>query len=505
MLHRLELSGVETTEQVLLQHGSYCAKPVEVLYKGLKCTGKRLDQELARREDGASGDAATSEGLLLERFESHCTRLSELRHPHLVQFMGVFYEDESDRTSHRLPMMVTEHLPASLDNVLLQYGTLADELSYSVLKDVALGLTYLHSRSPPFLHGELGACNVLLTWDMTAKLSDSGVSALLGLSLEQRRKLGKHTLVHLPPEVLSSQVQSLTKKADSYGYGVLMIHTLSGEFPEYLSRKAELVSKTGSVADMKGIDDLLGGINSDHPLSSLVLQCISQTSDLRPEASRIYSIISEMMLQFPSPSFERRIEILQRVLKATRERKLSGQEHPRGHVTRKDSIANLANSLEIEHLKLQIEELQVENRGLRTSMSKQQGVVSARDHEMAAKLMAKDQEIVAKRQEIVALQSTIDSCEATISAKEATVHGLKNQLKHLQMYLATKHEVSGCNVIDVRDLIVHRVEPLNALHPCCRQRQVATNEGILPGTTDALLLTGSTLSLMCSEQLNCTR
>ena len=76
------------------------------------------------------------------------------------------------------------------------------------------------------------------------------------------------------------------------------------------------------------------------------------------------------------------------------------------------------------------------------SLSKQQGVVSARDHEMAAKLMAKDQEILAKQQELSAMESTIDSCQATISAKEATVHGLRNQLKHLQTYLATKHEVS---------------------------------------------------------------
>ena len=446
LLHRFELSGVEITDQVPSQHyGSCLAKPSEILYKGLKCTGRRISQQLARKD---GGDATSDAGLLLERYEAHCARLSELRHPHLVQFMGVFYEadgsgEEADKPSQRLPMMVTEHLPASLENVLQRYGTLPDELSYSILKDVALGLTYLHSRSPPILHGELVASNVLLAWDMTAKLSDVGVSSLLELSLEQRRQLGKHTLVHLPPEVLSSQVKAMTKKADSYGYGVLMIHALSGEFPEYLSRKAELVSKTGSIADMKGVDDLLGGINSDHPLSSLVLQCISRTSDLRPEASRIYSTISEMMLQFPVPSFERRIEILQRVVKATKERKMSGQENTRSHITRKDSIANLANSLEIEHLKLQIDELHVENRGLRTSLSKQQGVVSARDHEMAAKLMAKDQEIVAKQQELAALQSTIESCQATISAKEATVHGLKNQLKHLQMYLATKHEVSG--------------------------------------------------------------
>ena len=109
---------------------------------------------------------------------------------------------------------------------------------------------------------------------------------------------------------------------------------------------------------------------------------------------------------------------------------------------RKDSIATLSNSIEIEHLKLQIEELQVENKGLLSSLRKQQSFVSARDHEMAAKLMAKDQEILAKHEELCAREAAVEACQATIAAKEATVQGLTKQLRHLQDYIATKHQVS---------------------------------------------------------------
>ena len=433
-MQRLELKGVKGTGQDLGQ-GCYYAQTTEVLYRGLKCSARKINLDLIREQTTENGD----DSKVVERFAKYCAVLSELRHPHVIQFMGIYQDSEKT-------FIISECLPATLDTVLERYGCLPEELSHSILQDVALGLTYLHGLNPPVNHGELVASNVLLSWDMSAKLSDVGVATLLGLGPEQRRNIGKYALAHLPPEALamsaSRRVYS-NKKTDSYSYGVLMIHTLSSEFPEYIARKAERTRtySMGSDADLNGIEDILEGVHTDHPLSSLILQCISWAADLRPEASQILSTISEMMLQFPAPSFERRVQILQRVLKITHERKASGQ---RDTIVRKDSIANLANSIEIEHLKLQIDELQVENRGLRTSLSKQQKFVSARDHEMAAKLMAKDQEILAKQQELFAQEAAIDASKATVSAKEATINGLTNQLKHLQGYLATKHEVSAC-------------------------------------------------------------
>lgn len=441
LLRKCELKGVEDTGRELLQ-GCYYAKSTEVTYKGLKCVARTINQDYL----GGSADQ-----LIEHLYEAHCTRLVELRHPHLLQFIGI-----RDVDNYQLSL-VTEQLPMSLAEALQLYGKLPDSINYSILRDVALGMVYLHSRSPmPVIHGELTAHNVFLTIDMTGKIGDMGVSNLLNLTPSRRKAIGHKALFHLPPESLAlpsterspsraAQIM-ISKKLDSYSYGVLMIHILSSEFPDYIARRAH--SLCGAVltavpADTDGVREVLGGVNSDHPLSSLILQCINQVADLRPELSQILSTILEMMLQFPPFSVKKKLEVLQSIVQASLQRRAGGgASRSKPVAARKDSITTMANSLEIEHLKLQIEELHVENRGLRMSLSKQRDIISAKDHEMAAKLMAKDQEIVAKCRELSAQDAMVETYKATVAVKESTLSVLTNQMQHLQVHIANKHEVS---------------------------------------------------------------
>lgn len=441
LLKKCELKGVEDTGRELLQ-GCYYAKSTEVTYKGLKCVARTINPDYL----GGSADQ-----LIEHLYEAHCARLLELRHPHLLQFIGIRYVENYQLS------LVAEQLPMSLAEALQLYGKLPDSINYSILREVALGMVYLHSRSPtPVIHGELTAQNVFLAIDLTAKIGDMGVSNLLNLTPSRRKAIGHKALVHLPPESLAlpsterspsraAQIM-VSKKLDSYSYGVLMIHTLSSEFPDHIARRAHGLCGavlTAAPTDSDGVSEVLGGVNSDHPLSSLILQCINQMADLRPELSQILSTISEMMLQFPPFSVKKKLEVLQSIVQASLQRRAgSGASRSKPVAVRKDSIITMANSLEIEHLKLQIEELHVENRGLRMSLSKQREIISARDHEMAAKLMAKDQEIVAKCRELSAQEAMVEAYKATIAAKEGTLSVLTNQMRHLQVYIANKHEVS---------------------------------------------------------------
>lgn len=450
LLKKCELKGVEDTGRELVQ-GCYYARSTEVTYKGLKCLARTIAPEclgaVAARDGGRERSAEQLEHL----FDNHCAKLLELRHPHLLQFIGIRYEHNQLSSLS----LVTEHLPMSLSQALEQYGRLPESINYSILRDVSLGMVYLHTRSPtPVIHGELMASNVFLTADMTAKIADMGVSSLLNLTPSRRKSIGYAALSHLPPESLalpsaerspsrSAQIM-LNKKLDSYSYGVLMIHVLSAKFPEYVARRAH--SLCGAVLNAEtytnGVEEILGGVNADHPLSSLLLQCINQVADLRPELSQILSTILEMMLQFPVHSLGRRLEMIQSVVQSSSPKREDGGQGKYKPSARKDSITTLANSLEIEHLKLQIKELHVENRGLRLSVTKQREIVSARDHEMAAKLMAKDQEIIVKYQELSAQEAMVEAYKATITAKEGTLSVLTNQMQHLQKFIANKHEVS---------------------------------------------------------------
>ena len=117
-------------------------------------------------------------------FVRECQLMSTLRHPNIVQFLGVCFLQGS-----RLPALVMERLLTSLHDLLdpetqpppgaptpLSFFTIS--LKCSVLHDVASGLAYLHERSPPVIHRDFSARNVLLNSGLVGKIADLGVARI---------------------------------------------------------------------------------------------------------------------------------------------------------------------------------------------------------------------------------------------------------------------------------------------------------------------------------------
>ena len=143
--------------------GSYAAV-IEVDYKGLRCAGKKIHRVLY---EGQVDN-------LVRRFEEECRLLSQLRHPHIVQFLGIYFEVDTNA-----PVLVMEFLPTTLTQCLDCYGIMPEEINCSILQDVAVGLRYLHDRRDPIIHRDLSANNVLLAADMRAKISDLGMAKIV--------------------------------------------------------------------------------------------------------------------------------------------------------------------------------------------------------------------------------------------------------------------------------------------------------------------------------------
>ena len=98
-----------------------------------------------------------------------CTLLFGLRHPHIIQYLGLCASDS------RSPLVVMEYLPHSLDHVMKNTKKFPLAMKHSLLFDVARGMEYLHCRPSPIIHGKVTATNIMLTSAMVAKLSDIGV------------------------------------------------------------------------------------------------------------------------------------------------------------------------------------------------------------------------------------------------------------------------------------------------------------------------------------------
>ena len=271
-------------------------------YRGLKCAGKKLYPVLYEQGVGET----------VRRFEGECRLLAQMRHPNIVQFIGVYFEEGS-----RVPILVMEFLPTTLARCIDTYGLLPKEISYSILHDAALGLYYLHSQTPPTIHRDLSANNVLLTPNMTAKISDLGVARILNLTPQQMSRMTQTpgTPAYMPPEAMRPNPVYDTR-IDEFSYGILMIHVLCGRWPLPLCEAAVVNPANRAqllpVSEAERRDEYLQQIGNAHPLMGLILRCVSNDPQQRARAAEIVQQMEDLIHQFP-PTFANQVEMLQRI------------------------------------------------------------------------------------------------------------------------------------------------------------------------------------------------
>ena len=290
-----KLTEIRMTDREL-GHGSY-ATVIELEYLGLKCAGKKIHDLLLRQ-----GDTSYT----VRRFEEECRLLSQIRHPNIVQFLGVYFQQ-----GVRAPILVMEFLPTNLTSCIEEYGILPKSTSYSILHDVAVGLHYLHSQTPPIIHRDLSSNNVLLTSNMTAKISDLGVARILRLTPLQVSRMTQTpgTPAYMPPEVMVAN-PTYDRSVDEFSCGIMMIHMFSGQWPEPQIGQTRFVNDSlVPVTEAERREVFLRSIGNDHPLMDLILKCINNNPLGRVHTSELVERLAEMRLQFPAP-FANHLEML---------------------------------------------------------------------------------------------------------------------------------------------------------------------------------------------------
>ena len=450
---RFQLEGVEGPG-VEIGRGSY-AVVEEYDFQGLSCVGKSIHQTLY---DSAF---ARERETMLERFEGECDMLSRLRHPNIVQFLGVHFKEGSP-----LPVLLMEQLDSTLAACVDRYGRLSDEPCYSVLRDVAVGLRYLHGHTPsPIVHRDLTANNVLLTPDLTAKISDLGVAKILNLSPARMTQMTTcpGTPSYMPPEALVARPIYSTKM-DIFAYGNLMTHVFCGRWPvpaEIFRANPSNPNDMTALTEVQRREEYLNDIGEAHPLMDLMRQCLSNNPTVRPDIPEILRTVKEVMPQFPR-AFENKVEVLQRIQadatdkaslnaqvsnlstqveqRADQVRDLSTQiERKEGELRtlsdeKADQVTNLSTQIEqkegrLRALSAQLEQLQkiteektetlsavhgVEVAGLRVSLDE----LRAEAEGLRAAVRAKEERLRAKEQEIEAAQDIIKVTEQEVATKE---------------------------------------------------------------------------------------
>ena len=201
-LKRYVILNVKRTG-IKLGSGSYgIVEELEI--KSLICAGKRIHESLIE-----AGNAGVQ--CIAGKYVQECQLMSDMRHPHIVQFLGVCFLPDSS-----LPVLVMERLLMSLDDLLKNIPDIPLAVKRSMLADVSKGLVYLHNRSPPIIHRDLSATNILLNSAMVAKISDLGNSRIADQLV---MSCIPGTPSYMPPEALYSHPGC---EADRSHYGTEM-------------------------------------------------------------------------------------------------------------------------------------------------------------------------------------------------------------------------------------------------------------------------------------------
>ncbi|XP_065917610.1 uncharacterized protein [Dysidea avara] len=286
-IHHLKIptSDVKPTDNVL-GYGSY-GKVFEVEYNGKLCAGKEVHPYMI--EHANKEERAKVKGIFLR----DCEVWSALRHPNLVQFLGIYYPS-SDESG--LPVMVMEKMQETMTSLVEKRDNIPLMVKLSILHDVSQGLSYLHSCNPAIVHRDLSSSKILLTSDLDAKITDYGLAKATMIEISKTITKSLNATAFLPPEALGTNLMKYGPPIDVFSFGGMILHISSRQWP------VPKASKTGMNAGgrlvLSEVDrrqqylDMMVGASSD--LKPLAISCLADDPEKRPAAIEISEVLKKM-------------------------------------------------------------------------------------------------------------------------------------------------------------------------------------------------------------------
>ena len=268
-----------------LGHGSYGA-----VYKAkcdqLPCAAKVLHPTILDPTDPGVGK-------VMQQFQQECAFLENIRHPNIVQYLGMTRDPES-----RLPVLLMELLDESLTKMLeCSQQSLAYYVQVDICHDVALAVAYLHSND--IIHRDLSSNNVLIMAKSRAKVTDFGMSKLAGAAPNMTPlTMCPGTLAYMPPEALSEPA-IYTKKLDCFSEGVIMIQMCTRLWPEPGPRTKTVpfpASPIGitlmPVPEPERRKNHIDMIDHGHGLLPIAMNCLHYQENERPSSEELCQMLA---------------------------------------------------------------------------------------------------------------------------------------------------------------------------------------------------------------------
>ena len=292
VVKRIGFENIQIFKDQSLGVGSY-GKVYRAKCDDLLCAAKLIHETLFDPTAQQLVACQREHRLPMRRFEQECEFLSTIRHPNIVQYLGIYQDTDTG-----LPALLMELMDDSLTHFLENSPQLIPyHIQVNFCHDITVALSFLHCNG--IIHRDLSSNNVLLIGNVRAKVTDFGMAKLDDQNPQATQlafTMCPGTDVYMPPEAVQEE-PVYTEKIDCFSFGVIAVQILSRQFPKPSNRKKRipinlpgLPSNTMAEVPIPEIERRQNHISTIDPNDTLLkvaLDCLKDRDVERPSAQQI--------------------------------------------------------------------------------------------------------------------------------------------------------------------------------------------------------------------------
>lgn len=231
----------------------------------------------------------------LADFAQEMKVMKELRHPNIVEYMGVCLQKPK-------LCIITEYLPnGCLEKYMTKKAiksTVPLETVLGFALDIARGLNWMHHRG--YIHRDVKPANLLVSNSETVKLADFGLCIMLDQAdqtdfMQVEAYLGQAgTMWYMSPEVLMNEKYGV--KCDTYSFAVVVCELLNSTC--FRSYGTEPKGRVREDAFARAVWDGLRPVlpkSAPTVLTKLITSCWAHEPSSRPSLDDVIVLLEQML------------------------------------------------------------------------------------------------------------------------------------------------------------------------------------------------------------------